>query len=241
MIDFTTPNPSQSPSSASQLALTSEALFFQKVYLWMCGGLALSALVGYWLSGSEAWIKFLYSGSFSWIILFVVQLGVVYAIGKFKDTLSPIAIKGLFIFYAASVGTTMSIVILIYPSTVIFKAFISTAVIYGGMAAYGLLTKKSLQAWGGFLFMALIGLIVASLVNAFTKSPMLDYVICFVGVIIFAALTAYDHQKLRVIHAGGFQNQDQESNTVINGALELYLDFLNLFLFLVRILGASRD
>jgi FtsH-binding integral membrane protein len=130
---------------------------------------------------------------------------------------------------------------LVYPQNVIFKAFLTTALVYGGMATYGLVTKKSLQAWGTFLFMALFGLIIAIFVNLFTQSRMFDYVISWIGVIIFALLTAYDHQKLRVIHAGGFNNEAEEGAMVVHGALMLYLDFINIFIFLVKIFGASRD
>ncbi|MDR0550109.1 MAG: Bax inhibitor-1/YccA family protein [Deltaproteobacteria bacterium] len=221
------------------LANAAEISFFQKVYAWMCGGLVLSAFVGYLLANSEAWYSFLV-GSWSWIFIIAVQLGLVFAINFLRDKLATPIVQGLFLAYSAAVGMTLSIVILVYPSDIIFKALLCTGAVYGSMAAYGLLTKKSLQAWGGFLFMALIGLIVASIVNVFAKSPMFDYIICWLGVLIFAGLTAYDHQKLRVIFAGGFANQDVEAKIVIMGALELFLDFINLFLFFVRILG-SRD
>ncbi|MDR1871573.1 MAG: Bax inhibitor-1/YccA family protein [Deltaproteobacteria bacterium] len=232
-VDLTKPN-------ASQVAV-SELAFFQKVYLWMCGGLVVSAFMTYALLHSESWLTFLFAQkSTAIIVICAVQLGIVLGFGVLRNRVSATALKGLFLAYSASMGMTFSIVCLVYPSTVIFKAFICAAAIYGGMAAYGLLTKKSLQAWGSFLFMALLGLFVVSLVNMFTRSPMVDYVICFVGVLLFAGLTAYDHQKLRVIHAGGFANQDMEEKCVIQGSLELYLDFVNLFLFLVRILGNRR-
>jgi FtsH-binding integral membrane protein len=238
MQDFTRPNPTRE-LRGQDLALSSEVSFFQKVYFWMCGGLALSAVVGYSLAQSVGWKSFLASG-FSAILIIGVQIGLVLAISFMRDKLSVPFVRGLFLLYAASIGMTMSLVLIIYDSGIIFKALICTSAVYGSMAAYGLLTKKSLQAWGGFLYMGLVGLFVATIVNIFARSAMVDYIICWVGVLVFAGLTAYDHQKLRVIHAGGFGNSDIENKTVIMGALELFLDFINLFLFFVRILGSRN-
>ncbi|MDR2421877.1 MAG: Bax inhibitor-1/YccA family protein [Deltaproteobacteria bacterium] len=237
MQDFTSPsfnNDSQAIAKASEIS------FFQKVYLWMCGGLALSTVVSLILKDSQAWYSFLSSSSLSWLLILGLQIGLVVGIGALRGKVSPAVVKGLFLAYAASFGMTLSLVLMIYPSGVIFKALLCSSAVYGAMAVYGLATKKSLQAWGGFLFMGLIGLIVASVVNIFAKSPMIDFIICWIGVLVFAGLTAYDHQKLRVIHAGGFESSDDESKIVILGALELFLDFINLFMFFVRILG-SRD
>jgi FtsH-binding integral membrane protein len=221
--------------------MTAEAAFFQKVYAWMCGALALTALTGYLLAHSAAWIRFLTGSSMAAVLIIVCQLGLVMAISFMYSRLSSTAIRGLFLVYAASIGCTLSIVLLVYPPIVIFKAFISASAVYGAMAAYGLVTKRSLQGWGSFLFMGLIGVIIASIVNVFARSQMMDFVICIVGVIVFAGLTAYDHQKLRVIHAGGFGNADEESKAVSMGALQLYLDFINIFFFLLRLFGRGGD
>ncbi|MDR1607552.1 MAG: Bax inhibitor-1/YccA family protein [Deltaproteobacteria bacterium] len=239
MIDLTRPNRNQ--GMTAQLAAASEATFFQKVYMWMCGGLALTAVVSYALANSQAWLSILASSRLAWLFIFAVQIGLVIAINALINKVSAQVIKGLFLLYSASVGMTVSVVLMVYPTDVIAKAFFSTCLIYGAMAAYGLMTKKSLEAWGGFLFMGLIGLIVASLINLIFASPFVHYVICWIAVIVFAGLTAYDHQKLRVIHAGGFANTDMEDKIIIHGSLTLYLDFINLFLALTRILGAARD
>jgi FtsH-binding integral membrane protein len=236
MQDFTKPTLTQSEA----LIVGSEVAFFQKVYAWMCGGLILSAFVGYLLANSLAWYSFLHA-SYAWVVIIAVQLGLVFAISFLRDKLPVNAVRGLFLAYSAAVGMTLSIIILVYPSDIVFKALLCTGAVYGAMAAYGLLTKKSLQAWGSFLMMGLVGLFIALIVNFFAKSPMVHYIISWIGVLVFAGLTAYDHQKLRVIHAGGFANQDVEGKVVIMGALELFLDFINLFIFFVRILAASRD
>jgi FtsH-binding integral membrane protein len=244
MIDFS--KPPQGPGSpynaqrAPSLALTSEALFFGKIYAWMFGGLILSSLVAYFLAGSYAWHRFLGTTGYASILIFVLQIGLCMGMSFLINRVSAAVIMGMFALFAMSMGMTFSLVILVYPSNVIFKAFMCAASVYGAMAAYGLLTKRSLEAWGAFLFMGLIGLIISSLVNLLLKSPGLDFVICWVGVLVFAGLTAYDHQKLRVIHSEGFGDRDTESKAVVMGALSLYLDFINLFLFLIRIFG-NRD
>lgn len=242
MQDFTNYNPN-SQSGYSSVAVSSEAAFFQRIYSWMFFGLALTAGIAYILMHSQAWISFLVSNSFALIGAGVVQLGMVFYLSARINSMTPSSAKLLFLGYAAVTGATFSVIGLIYPPLVIFKAFISTAGVYGAMAAYGLVTKRSLQAWGSFLYMGVWGLIIASVVNIFMKSGPMDFVICVIGVLVFAGLTAYDHQKLRVIHATGLNglSDDSVSRVVIIGALTLYVDFINLFLFLLRLFGSNRD
>jgi FtsH-binding integral membrane protein len=222
------------------LELSSEAPFFQNVYLWMCGGLIVTALTAQMIFNSQLKYTIIQHPN----ILFVfclLQLGLVLLINYITKSASAMTLRGLFLLYSVMTGPLISAVLIVYPQNIVFKAFFSTAVVYGAMAVYGLVTKRSLQKWGAFLMMALVGLIASLFINILTQSRMFDYVICWFGVLIFSALTAYDHQKLRVIHAGGFNDQDEEGKVVIHGALALYLDFINLFIFIVRILGASRD
>ncbi|MDR2340557.1 MAG: Bax inhibitor-1/YccA family protein [Deltaproteobacteria bacterium] len=234
---YQTAPPYQSYAQPQQLAQTQEALFFQKVYFWMCGALAVTAITSLILARSFAWYRFVAQGTVSVIIIIAVQIGLVIAINALMDKISPIGIKALFLLFAVSMGFTTSIVLLVYPMGVITKAFFTAAVTYAAMATYGLVTKRSLQAWGSFLFMGVIGLIAASILNLFLGSDSVDFVICCVGVLIFAGLTAYDHQKLRVMYATDSQAFGSEDNLVTYGALTLYLDFINLFLFLVRLFG----
>jgi FtsH-binding integral membrane protein len=236
MQDFTQP-PYQNFTQSQALAKTQEALFFQKIYFWMCGALVVTAITGYALAHSQTWLSFLTYSKFSCILIIAVQLGLVIAINALMNKVSSMAIKGLFMAFAVSMGFTTSIILIFYPAAAIAKAFFTTAIVYAAMATYGLVTKRSLQALGSFLFMGLIGLIVASLINIFMGSAMVDFVICCLGVIIFAALTAYDHQKLRVMYATSYNDFGGEENLVTYGALSLYLDFINLFLFLVRLFG----
>ncbi len=242
MQDFTSYNPNPQSGYAVR-ALSDEAVFFQRIYVWMFFGLALTAGVAYILIHSQAWVTFLLSSRFAMIGAAIVQLGLVFYLSARINSLAPSTAKALFLAYAAITGATFSVIGLVYPPLVIFKAFISAAGVYGAMACYGLVTKRSLQAWGSFLFMALIGIIIASVVNMFIQSGAMDWVICVIGVLLFSGLTAYDHQKLRVIHATGLSGVDDDgvSRVVIMGALTLYLDFINLFLFLLRLFGSNRD
>jgi FtsH-binding integral membrane protein len=231
------------PGSATQpLLLTNEAVFFQKVYAWMCGALLVTALTGYWLASSVAWKSFLTNHTTMYLILMIASIiGLALLINYLMDKVSSLAIKGLFLLYSVVMGALISTSLIVYPTPIIVKAFVCAAGIYAAMALYGVFTKKSLQAWGSFLFMGLVGLIIAMLVNLILGSTMLDFVICVIGVIIFAGLTAYDHQKLRVICAGGFANSEVEAKAVTMGALNLYLDFINIFLFLLRLFGRGGD
>jgi FtsH-binding integral membrane protein len=242
MQDFTKYNPNSAAVAAGSVALSSEALFFQRVYTWMFAGLALTAATSFVLASSEAWLTLLFSNRFVFYGTMIVQLGLVMYLSARINSLSVGAARGIFLAYSALTGVFLSAFLVLYPSAAFIKAFVCTAGIYGALALYGLLTKKSLNAWGNFLFMGAVGLFLAIVVNVFfVESAQLDLVICVLGVIIFAGLTAYDHQKLRVIHyslgnsGGGAEAAETEGRVVIMGALNLYLDFINIFFFLLRL------
>jgi FtsH-binding integral membrane protein len=245
MQDFTKFNPNPRSFGVGEAALSSEALYFQRIYLWMCAGLSLTAGMAYFLSTSAAWIGFLIGNQWIFYVAIFGTLGLVLFLSARLHSLSPQAARGLFLFYAALNGVTFSVLALVYPPTAFIKAFICTAGIYGAMAVYGMVTKRSLQAWGSFLFAGVVGLVLAMLVNIFWQNNTMDLVICVLGVLIFAGLTAYDHQKLRVLRyslegQSGLEASEQESRLVVMGALTLYLDFINIFLFLLRLFG-RRD
>lgn len=242
MIDFTRYNPnSQGGTSLSQAALSSEALFFQRIYTWMFAGLALTAATSYVLSGSEAFIRFMYGSFLTQILAFVLLIGLVSYLSARIESLSPTTAKVIFLVYATLMGAVMAGVALVYSPTVIFKTFLTTSAVYGAMALYGALTKRSLQGWGSFLIMGVFGIFIAMLVNMFVNSSALDLAISVIGVLIFSGLTAYDHQRLRVLHATGLDGTaDGESRQVIMGALTLYLNFINLFFMLLRLFGGRN-
>ncbi len=245
MQDFTNYTPNQSPqSSMARAALSSEAIFFQRIYGWMFAALAVTAGLAFVLSTSTTWLNLMLSGGVVFWVVGLAPLGLALYLSARIEHLSAGAIRMFLLAIAALFGGTLAVLFVIYPTAAFVKAFVCTAGIYGAMAAYGLVTKRSLQAWGSFLFMGVVGLILASIVNMFIKSGPMDFVICIIGVLVFAGLTAYDHQKLRVIH---FQVEQQGGGAemmnrfVMLGALTLYLDFINLFLFLLRIFGRGND
>lgn len=245
MQDFTNFNPNvPNQGSASQMALTAEAVFFQRVYAWMFIALAVTAGLGWILSTSQAWLQMMLNvGAVRWIVA-LAPLGLTLYLSARLPHLSTNAIRGFLLAIAAFFGATLSIIFLVYPAPVLIKAFVCTAGIYGAMAAYGLVTKRSLQAMGSFLYMGVWGLIIASVVNIFVNSGPMDFVICIIGVLIFSGLTAYDHQKLRVMHFAAVKDgagDDQLNRYALMGSLTLYLDFINLFLFLLRLFGRGND
>lgn len=224
--------------SADQAAVSAEALFFQRIYTWMCGGLALTAGVAYFASKSYTFVAFMYS---SWIVplgAFFLLLGIVWYLESKIEELSPAVAKTIFLVYATLVGAIFCGIAIAYSDAVIFMAFASTSVVYGAMAVYGMVTKKSLEGWGAFLYMGCIGLLVVIVINIFVGSSLISLGIGIIGVFIFAGLTAYEHQALRVIHATGLDGtEDGESRQVILGALTLYITFVNMFLMMLRIFG----
>ena len=242
MQDFTNYSPGAKQGVAAK-AVSSEALFFQRIYMWMCGGLGLTALIAYGLAQSSGWVQLIIGNQMILWMILIAELAVVFILSSKINTMAPSTAKGMFILYAALNGLTFSVVAIasVYYGDAVIKAFVCTVGIYGAMAAYGLMTKRSLQGLGSFLFMGLVGLILASIVNIFWQNGAMDFIICCGGVLIFAGLTAFDHQKLRVIYFSGFEDGAAESRMVVYGALTLYLDFINLFLFLLRLFAANRD
>jgi hypothetical protein len=217
--------------------------FMRRVYNWMAGGLALSGLLA-WAVMSQPAVQGMFISETGPTMLFwgalIAELVVVFAFSAMIRKVSVGAAAGMFILYSALTGLTVGVVLLAYTGASIAKAFMVTAGTFMVTSVWASTTKKDLSAWGSFLFMGLIGIIIASLVNIFLGSTMLDWVISVIGVIVFIGLTAYDTQKLRgmVLEAA---NEVTVSKMAIYGALNLYLDFINLFLLMLRFLGASRE
>ena len=147
---------------------------------------------------------------------------------------------GTFILYSGLNGITFSFIFLAYTASSITSAFMVTAGTFGAMSLYGYATKKDLTSWGSFLFMGLIGLVIASLVNMFLHNPALTWITTYAGVLIFVGLTAYDTQKIKMMNVLGNEGTDEDQKEAIIGALTLYLDFINLFLMILRIMGDRR-
>ncbi|OCG13422.1 Bax inhibitor-1/YccA family protein [Gilliamella apicola] len=212
--------------------------YMSHVYGWMTVGLLLTALVAWFASGNEALIELLYKGM--WVLL-IAELALVFVISGMINRLSGAAATTLFMLYSVLNGCTFSIYFLVYTSSSIASVFFITAGMFGALAFYGYTTKRDLSGFGRFLFMGLIGLVIASLVNMFMHSEPLMWAVTYIGVFVFAGLTAYDTQKLKEL-GDGLPQDDQNifRRYVILGALQLYLDFINLFIMLLRIFADRR-
>ena len=211
----------------------------QQVYLWMTAGLLLTGAISSMLASNEVLLGKVLN-PYIFIGLFVVELGLVIAISAFINKMSPALATGLFILYAAINGITLTPIFLAYTSASIATAFFTTAGMFAALTLYGTVTKRDLSGMGRFLLMALFGLFIATIVNIFLKNSMMDFVISIFGVIIFAGLTAYDTQRLNQL-ASQATSEDEIGRFSIMGALILYLDFINLFLYLLRLFGKRRD
>lgn len=229
-------------ATVSQASSQAAAYFLAKVFNWMAIGLGLTGLTAFMVTQSPAAMNFIFGRPFIFYGLIIGELGLVFYLSARVQKISAQAATALFIVYAALNGVTLSAIFLMYTGTSVAATFFVTAGMFGAMATYGLVTKKDLSSWGSFLFMGLIGIIIASVVNIFLGSSMMSWVISGIGVIVFTGLTAYDVQKIMHIGAGGIMEQGDTAvrKGAILGALALYLDFINLFLMLLRFLGDRR-
>ncbi len=214
-----------------------EQSFITKVFNWMFLGLAATAVVAYIVSTNEMIIKTIYSNMFIMIALSIGLFAMVWNISANITKMSAEAAATNFFIYAALNGVLLSSVFLIYTASSIFSTFLIAAATFGVMALYGATTKNDLTKIGSLAFMALIGLVIAQVVNMFLHSSGLSSLLNYAGVLIFVALTAYDVQKIKRIG----QSANFHPNFAITGALALYLDFINLFIYLLRIFGNRRD
>ncbi len=212
-----------------------------RVYAWMCLALGLTAVTAYYTAMSPTFIATIFGNPMITVVLMLAQLGLVMVLSFMINRISFAAAVGLFLLYAVSLGITLSAIFLVYTHASIFATFLVASGMFGAMAIYGYFTNADLSAMGSFLFMALIGLIIGSWVNLFFKSPQLQYLLSGVGVLVFTLLTAYDVQKIKQMASGLYEDQESMAKASIMGALTLYLDFINLFLFLLQIMGRKKD
>ncbi|PIE69978.1 MAG: hypothetical protein CSA22_10370 [Deltaproteobacteria bacterium] len=216
--------------------------FIQSVYNWMAAGLAITGIVAWLTAHSEPMLRFVFGNQLIFFGLIIGELGLVFYLSARIHKIKAGTATGLFLFYSALNGLTLSSVFLLYTRASVASTFFICALTFAACSVYGMVTKRDLTSMGGFLMMGLIGIIVASLVNLFFRSPAMSAIISYVGVIVFVGLTAYDTQKIKEMALT--QPADLDGGMVrkgaIIGALNLYLDFINLFLMLLRIFG-SRD
>ncbi len=236
-------NPSPGGSSYSAAAVTQINRVLRRVYAWMTGGLAITAVVSLAVASSENLIAALLGNTLLLILLVVAELGLVIYLSTriLKMSLQNASI--LFMLFAALNGITLAPIFLIYTSVSIATTFFITAGTFGLLSIWAMSTKRDLSRWGHYLFFALIGIIIASLVNIFLRSSTFDLIISAIGVLLFMGLTAFDTQRIARWASGADPNiskNESVAKLAIVGALKLYLDFINLFLFLLRFLGRRR-
>lgn len=228
----------QSGSYAAQYAASA---ILKNVYLWMTMALAISGLVAMLVARNVELVQALFSGGGTLLVLFLVQLGLIWLISARIGTMSFFTATLLFILYSVVTGVTLSSVFIVFTAESIASVFFITAGTFAVVSLYGFITKKDLSSWGSFLMMGLLGLIIASIVNWFLASEMMYWIISYVGVAIFVGLTAYDTQKIKQL-ADAYCVEDEEiqNKIALLGAITLYLDFINLFLYILRIFGKRK-
>ena len=213
--------------------------FIRSVYNWMAIGLGLTGLVAFYVSNSPDLLRIIFGNQMLFFGLIIGELGLVFYLSARIQKIQASTATGLFMFYAALNGVTLSFIFLVYTSSSIASTFFVCAATFIACSVYGMTTKRDLTSLGGFLTMGLIGIIIASVVNMFIGSSAMTMVISYIGVIVFVGLTAYDTQQLKAMAVSqpeGLQAGAIRKGAII-GALKLYLDFINLFLMLLRILG----
>lgn len=209
--------------------------FLSQAFAWMFAGLLLTAGVAYLVTTNERLLAFAADNFF---LLFIAQIGIVVVISAAINRINATAALGLFFVYAATLGITLGLIVASYTGGSVVTAFVSASAMFGAAAIYGHVTKRSLAGLGGILFMGLIGLLVAIVLNLFLNNGTLNLIISLVGVVLFTVLTAYDVQRIQSGDLAAATGS-MEKGAVI-GALHLYLDFINLFLFLLRLLGGRN-
>jgi FtsH-binding integral membrane protein len=209
------------------------------VYNYMTAGLAVSGIIAYFVSSSPAILTTIYTNTaLTWMVI-LAPLAFIIAISMGIQKMKASTVQALYWAFAITMGISLSSIFVVYTSASIARVFFITAATFGAMSLYGYTTKKDLTGWGSFLFMGLIGIIIASVVNFFMASAMLDFAISVIGVLVFVGLTAYDTQKIRNEYSE-FDSGEVATKKSVYGALRLYLDFINLMMMLLRLFGDRR-
>ncbi len=229
------------PRYASQDSVAAEQQrFMVRVYNWMTAGLAMTGGMSWFVSTNETVLRFLVTNPILFYGLCFVELGLVFYLGARITKMSGSQAMGVFFLYAGLNGVTLAPLFLMYTNASLASTFLVTAGTFGAMSFYGYTTKRDLTTFGGFLMMGLIGIIIASVVNLFMNNSTLYWVITYIGVFIFIGLTAYDTQKIKEMNILGNEGTDEDTKEAVAGALKLYLDFILMFIYLLRILGDRR-
>ena len=221
-------------------AIQSLNAYIAKVYLWMCMGLAVTALTAFLFASNTNWVIGFITNPILFYGSLIGEFVLVIALSRAIMRLSFPAAAGLFGLYAVLNGLTLSVILLAYTGTSVFTTFVITAAMFGVMSVYGRITRTDLTQFRGILTMGLIGVVVLSLVNLFLRSDAMGWIISLVGLFVFLGLTAYDMQKLKSYYYGSQGDELLANRLGLLGALSLYLDFINLFLMLLRLFGRRK-
>jgi uncharacterized protein len=238
-MDPLSPQPQQPAwisASTAEMEVRTRA-FVRSVYGWMFGGLLLTAFAAMWVVMSPAMQQLVIANRMVAFGLIIAELGIVLFLSFRITAMSAGAAASAFLVYSFLNGLTLSVIFWAYSQASIVQAFLTAAAMFGAMSIYGLVTKRDLTSWGSFFFMGLIGIVLCSIVNIFLRSSGMSFVISIIGVFVFLGLTAWDNQKLKQMAT---VTGPMQENVAVMGALALYLDFINLFLFLLRIFGDRR-
>ena len=209
--------------------------FIRSVYMWMFGGLLVTAAAAWAVVNSPALQQAIFGTGLRWVV-FLAPFGLALFLGFRITKMSAGMAAATFLIFSAIMGLSLSSIFLVYTLSAIYQAFFTAAGMFGAMSVYGMVTKRDLTSWGSFFFMGLIGLIICSVINIWLKSPGLAWAVSIIGVFVFLGLTAYDTQKLKAYATV----PELRGNLAVYGALALYLDFINLFLMLLRLFGGNR-
>ncbi|MBQ2497782.1 MAG: Bax inhibitor-1/YccA family protein [Prevotella sp.] len=212
----------------------------RKVYVWMAMALAITAITAYGVASSPALTSLIFGNKLIFFGLIIAELVLVFWVSARIEKLSLTKATLMFIVYSVLNGATLATIFFAYSPEIITKTFFVTAGTFGAMAVYGYFTKSDLSSWGKLLIMAVVGLIIAGVVNIFLRSQLMDFVVSMVGVLIFVGLTAYDSQKIKRMLMMQADMGETAQKVALMGALSLYLDFINLFLYLLRLFGRER-
>ncbi len=211
------------------------------VYGWMSCALTITAGTAYYVAATPKIFMFIHQNPGVLIMLFLAQIGLVIGLSIFLTRMAFVTALAMFLLYAASLGLTLSSIFYIYTESSIVSTFVTSAGMFGVMSLYGYLTRSDLTSIGNMSVMMLFGLIIGLVVNMFLRNPMVDLVLSGIGVIVFVLLTAYDTQKIKRLGQQMVAGKEAMAKISILGALTLYLDFINIFLFLLRFMGRRRD
>ena len=232
-------NPYNPSTIASAVSADTLRTYVQRVYAWMVGGLLITALTAAGISSSPALIQAIFGTPLMWVVM-LAPIGLVFFLRAKIETIQTSSAASVFVVFSVLMGISLSSIFMVYELGSIFQVFLIAAGMYGAAAVYGYTTKRDLTGMGSFLFMGLIGIVLASVVNWFLQSDALSFAVSVIGVLVFTGMTAWEMQKIKSQAVVMYAGEALATKRAILGALSLYLNFVNLFLFLLRLLGDRR-